>query len=65
MRKFLSYRNIAAVLFVFTFFIFVLAQQYTKQNGIEQRNQLVSRSIPADSTDKVTDQAAPAAIIAR
>ncbi len=65
MRKFLSYRNIAAVLFVFTFFIFVLAQQYTRQNGIEQRNQFVSSSMQADSTDKVIDQAAPAAIIAR
>lgn len=65
MRKFLSYRNIAAVLFVFTFFIFVLAQRYTRQNGMEQRNQFVSSSMQADSTDKVIDQATPAAIIAR
>lgn len=65
MRKFLSYRNIAAVLFVFTFFIFVLAQQYTRQNGIEQRNKLVSSSMQADSTEKVIDQAVPATIIAR
>ncbi len=63
MRKLLSYRNIAAVLFVFTFFIFVLAQRYTRQNGIEQSNQLVSGSLQTDST--VVDQPIPAAIIVR
>ncbi|MGN6291720.1 MAG: hypothetical protein ACTHMV_03170 [Chitinophagaceae bacterium] len=64
MRKLLSYRNIAAVLFVFTFFIFVLAQRYTRQNGIEQGNQLVSSSLRTDST-RVVDQPVPAAIIVR
>ncbi|OJW02231.1 MAG: hypothetical protein BGO52_22885 [Sphingobacteriales bacterium 44-61] len=64
MRKLLSYRNIAAVLFVFTFFIFVLAQQYTRQNGVEQRNQLVSGALQTDSTQAV-DQPIPAAIIVR
>ncbi|HEX2846458.1 MAG TPA: hypothetical protein VHN59_07910 [Chitinophagaceae bacterium] len=63
MRKLLSYRNIAAVLFVFTFFIFVLAQRYTRQNGIEQDNQLVSSSLQTDSTQ--VDQPIPAAIIVR
>jgi|GEM_PF-1069229 len=65
MRKLLSYRNIAAVLFVFTFFIFVLAQQYTRQNGADRNNRLVSTSLQADSTARVMDQPTPAAIIVR
>lgn len=65
MRKLLSYRNITATLFVFTFFVFVLAQQYTRRNGIEQNNRFVSSSLQADSTSQAIDQPTPAAIIAR
>lgn len=32
MRRILSYRNIASFLFFATFFIFVLAQRYTREN---------------------------------
>jgi hypothetical protein len=35
MRKILSYRNIASFLFIATFFVFVLAQHYTRKNGHE------------------------------
>ena len=65
MRKFLSDRNIAVALFVFTFFLFVLAQQYTRQNSQVPANQSLSRksSIQAGKAD--VNQAVPAVIIAR
>jgi hypothetical protein len=33
MQKLFSCRNIASFLFIATFFIFVLAQRYTRENG--------------------------------
>jgi hypothetical protein len=40
MHKILSYRGIASFLFIATFFVFVLAQRYTRKNspGADGRN---------------------------
>lgn len=61
MRKFLSDRNIAVALFVFTFLLFVLAQQYTLQNSRIPHNQVVS----GKSTVPAAEEPAPAVIIVR
>jgi hypothetical protein len=65
MRKFLSDRNIAVALFVFTFLIFVLAQEYTRQNGPNPGSRAVSSNSQIPAEQAQAEQPIPAAIIAR
>ncbi|MCG2616457.1 hypothetical protein LZZ85_19310 [Terrimonas sp. NA20] len=61
MHKILSYRSVASFLFIATFFVFVLAQRYTRKNsrGGEGRN-TVQRMFPKDSVNPfMADKVSP------
>ncbi|MET0463131.1 MAG: hypothetical protein ABW007_08250 [Chitinophagaceae bacterium] len=54
MQKILSYRSIATFLFIATFFVFVLAQRYTRKNSLESGSRNTVQSIfPKDSANPV------------